>query len=106
MRARRILGASMAAVALAGTTLVVGGTHAAAATCTTTALETVIIRSGTSTGTTALGQLNKGQSASAPCQMYYNGSYTACGIISNRWVKVTKNGITGYVVGTCVTGPA
>ncbi|MCX4762289.1 hypothetical protein OG562_15150 [Streptomyces sp. NBC_01275] len=101
MRAGRTLGVSIAAAALVGTTFVVAS-PASAATCTTTALETVVIRSATSTGGTALAQLNKGQTASSPCTMYYNGSYTACGITSNRWVKVTRSGVTGYVVGTCV----
>ncbi|MFI2758076.1 hypothetical protein ACH5A3_04230 [Streptomyces echinatus] len=111
MHVRRILGASLAAAALAGTTLVAGtpavaATNASAASCTAKALETVIIRDRTSTSGTALAQLNKGQTASSPCQMYYGGSYTACGITSTRWVKVTKSGVTGYVVGTCVLQPA
>ncbi|MET7479481.1 hypothetical protein ABZT17_34675 [Streptomyces sp. NPDC005648] len=103
-RTGRILGASAAAaVALVGTS-VVAATPAAAASCTAKALETVIIRSTTSTGGTALAQLNKGESASASCTMYYGTtSYEKCGIVSKRWVKVTRSGVTGYVVGTCVT---
>ncbi|MFF8730386.1 hypothetical protein ACF073_28485 [Streptomyces sp. NPDC015171] len=111
MRVHRILGTAVAAAALAGTTLVAGGPAVAApgtaaASCTAKALETVIIRDRTSTSGAALAQLNKGQTASSPCQMFYGGSYTACGITSTRWVKVTKSGVTGYVVGTCVLQPA
>ncbi|MFE7955055.1 MULTISPECIES: hypothetical protein [unclassified Streptomyces] len=111
MRTSRLIGASLAAAALVGTAVVAGTpavaqTNATASSCTAKALETVLIRDRTSTGGTALGQLNKGETASSPCQMYYGGSYTACGITSTRWVKVTKNGITGYVVGTCVLQPA
>ncbi|WP_327315185.1 hypothetical protein [Streptomyces sp. NBC_01235] len=103
MRAGRILGASMGAAALVGTSFVVA-TPAAAASCTAKALETVIIRSTTSTSGTALAQINKGSSASADCTMHYaTSSYEKCGIISKRWVKVTRSGVTGYVVGTCVT---
>ncbi|MFE0455969.1 hypothetical protein ACFW2D_32785 [Streptomyces sp. NPDC058914] len=103
MRASRILGATVGAAALVGTSLVVAA-PAAAAGCTAKALETVIIRSTTSTGGTALAQLNKGESAPASCTMYYGtSSYEKCGIISKRWVKVTRSGVTGYVVGTCVT---
>ncbi|MEV6181553.1 hypothetical protein ACIHAR_24390 [Streptomyces sp. NPDC052016] len=103
MRASRILGATVGAAALVGTSFVVAA-PAAAAGCTAKALETVIIRSTTSTGGTALAQLNKGESAPASCTMYYGtSSYEKCGIISKRWVKVTRSGVTGYVVGTCVT---
>ncbi|MFP1624245.1 hypothetical protein ACLB9X_03300 [Streptomyces sp. 5K101] len=111
MRARRILGASVVSAALVGTTLIAGSpavarTNASAATCTALALETVVIRNRTSLSGTALAQLNKGETAPSPCQMYYGGSYTKCGITSSRWVKVTKHGVTGYVVGTCVKQPA
>ncbi|ANP55187.1 hypothetical protein AVL59_41355 [Streptomyces griseochromogenes] len=93
----------MATAALVGTSFVVAG-PASAASCTAKALETVVIRSTTSTGGTALAQLNKGESASASCTMYYgSSSYEKCGIVSKRWVKVTRSGVTGYVVGTCVT---
>ncbi|MET9100059.1 hypothetical protein [Streptomyces antibioticus] len=103
MRAGRILGAVVGAAGLVGAMVVVA-TPAAAASCTATALETVIIRSTTSTGGTALAQLNKGQSASASCTMYYGSAeYEKCDIVSKRWVKVTRSGVTGYVVGTCVT---
>ncbi|SES48820.1 hypothetical protein SAMN04487983_107216 [Streptomyces sp. yr375] len=103
MRAGRILGGSIGAAALVGTSFVVA-TPAAAASCTAKALETVVIRSTTSTSGTALAQLNKGQSASASCTMYYGtASYEKCDIVSKRWVKVTRSGVTGYVVGTCVT---
>ncbi|TQK52954.1 hypothetical protein FBY35_3418 [Streptomyces sp. SLBN-118] len=98
--------------ALLGTTLIAGGSAAAqtgaatsASRCTATALETVVIRDRTSLSGTALAQLNKGEVASSPCQMYYGGSYTKCGITSKRWAKVTKHGVTGYVVGTCVKSP-
>ncbi|MET9966858.1 hypothetical protein ABZZ80_13315 [Streptomyces sp. NPDC006356] len=102
MRAARMLGAAMGAAALVGTSFVVAA-PAAAAGCTAKALETVIIRSTTSTSGTALAQLNKGESAPASCTMYYaNTSYEKCGIVSKRWVKVTRSGVTGYVVGTCV----
>lgn len=102
MRAARMLGATMGAAALVGTSFVVAG-PAAAAGCTAKALETVIIRSTTSTSGTALAQLNKGESAPASCTMYYgSSSYEKCGIVSKRWVKVTRSGATGYVVGTCV----
>lgn len=102
MRAARMLGATMGAAALVGTSFVVAG-PAAAAGCTAKALETVIIRSTTSTSGTALAQLNKGESAPASCTMYYgSSSYEKCGIVSKRWVKVTRSGVTGYVVGTCV----
>ncbi|MFF7162804.1 hypothetical protein ACFZBP_15840 [Streptomyces sp. NPDC008086] len=102
MRAARMLGATMGAAALVGTSFVVAG-PAAAAGCTAKALETVIIRSTTSTSGTALAQLNKGESASASCTMYYgSSSYEKCGIVSKRWVKVTRSGVSGYVVGTCV----
>ncbi|MEV6397161.1 hypothetical protein AB0M39_20685 [Streptomyces sp. NPDC051907] len=111
MRARRILGASMMSAALLGTTLVVGSpavaqTNASAASCTALALETVVIRDRTNLNGTALAQLNKGERASSPCRMYYGGAYEKCGINSTRWVKVTKHGVTGYVVGTCVKQPA
>lgn len=111
MRARRILGASVVSAALVGTTLIAGSpavarTNASAATCTALALETVVIRNRTSLSGTALAQLNKGETAPSPCQMYYGGSYAKCGITSSRWVKVTKHGVTGYVVGTCVKQPA
>ncbi|MFG2571248.1 hypothetical protein [Streptomyces sp. NPDC048481] len=103
MRASRILGASAGAVALVAASFVAAG-PAAAASCTAKALETVVIRSTTSTGGTALAQLNKGQSAPASCTMYYGtAAYEKCGIVSKRWVKVTRSGVTGYVVGTCVT---
>ncbi|WP_329410110.1 hypothetical protein OG802_12670 [Streptomyces sp. NBC_00704] len=103
MRASRILGASAGAVALVAASFVAAG-PAAAASCTAKALETVVIRSATSTGATALAQLNKGQSAPASCTMYYGATaYEKCGIVSKRWVKVTRSGVTGYVVGTCVT---
>ncbi|MEU5630199.1 hypothetical protein ACIA8I_08870 [Streptomyces rishiriensis] len=103
MRASRILGASVGAAALVGASFAAAG-PAAAATCTAKALETVVIRSTTSTGGTALAQLNKGESASASCTMYYGATaYEKCGIVSKRWVKVTRSGVTGYVVGTCVT---
>ncbi|MER5976207.1 MULTISPECIES: hypothetical protein [unclassified Streptomyces] len=103
MRAARILGVAVGAAGLVGTSFVVAG-PAAAAGCTAKALETVVIRSTTSTGGTALAQLNKGQSASASCTMYYgSASYEKCDIVSKRWVKVTRSGVTGYVVGTCVT---
>ena len=93
----------MGAAALVGASFVVAG-PASAAGCTAKALETVIIRSTTSTSGTALAQLNKGQSASASCTMYYGtSSYEKCDIVSKRWVKVTRSGVTGYVVGTCVT---
>ncbi|WP_217208262.1 hypothetical protein [Streptomyces sp. AC550_RSS872] len=102
MRAARMLGAAMGAAALVGTSFVVAG-PAAAAGCTAKALETVVIRSTTSTSGTALAQLNKGESAPASCTMYYGtSSYEKCGIVSKRWVKVTRSGVTGYVVGTCV----
>ncbi len=102
MRAARMLGATMGAAALVGTSFVVAA-PAAAAGCTAKALETVLIRSTTSTSGTALAQLNKGQSAPASCTMYYgSSSYEKCGIVSKRWVKVTRSGVTGYVVGTCV----
>lgn len=109
MRAGRILGTSAAAAALVGATLIIGSpavaqTDAAAAGCTAKAFETVIIRDRTSTSGTALAQVNKGESASASCTMYYGtSSYEKCGIVSKRWVKVTRSGVTGYVVGTCVT---
>ncbi|MDQ1012909.1 hypothetical protein QFZ82_007394 [Streptomyces sp. V4I23] len=111
MHARRILGASVVSAALVGTTLIAGSpavarTNATAASCTALALETVVIRDRTSVNGTALAQLNKGETAPSPCQMYYGGSYTKCGITSSRWVKVTKHGVTGYVVGTCVKQPA
>lgn len=111
MHARRILGASLVSAALVGTSLIAGSpamakTNASAAGCTALALETVVIRDRTSLSGTALAQLNKGETASSPCQMYYGGSYTKCGITSTRWVKVTKHGVTGYVVGTCVRQPA
>ncbi|KUO13775.1 hypothetical protein [Streptomyces sp. DSM 15324] len=103
MRAPRILGASLGAAALVGAGVVLAS-PAAAASCTATALETVVIRSTTSTSGTALAQVNKGQSASASCVSYYGTStYEKCGIVSKRWVKVTRSGVTGYVVGTCVT---
>ncbi|MER6786847.1 hypothetical protein ABT330_19900 [Streptomyces sp. NPDC000658] len=103
MRASGILGASVGAVALVGASFVAAA-PAAAASCTAKALETVVIRSTTSTGGTALAQLNKGQSASASCTMHYGATeYEKCGIVSKRWVKVTRSGVTGYVVGTCVT---
>lgn len=102
MRVGRILGASMGAAALVGTSFV-AATPAAAAGCTAKALETVIIRSTTSTSGTALAQINKGSSASASCLDYFGtSSYEKCGIVSKRWVKVTRSGVTGYVVGTCV----
>ncbi|MDX3314756.1 hypothetical protein P1S61_38025 [Streptomyces sp. ME08-AFT2] len=102
MRAVRILGASMGAAALVGTSFVVA-TPASAASCTAKALETVVIRATKSTGGTGLAQLNKGQSAPADCTMHYGtSSYEKCGIVSKRWVKVTRSGVTGYVVGTCV----
>ncbi|MFD7630541.1 hypothetical protein ACFV7Q_31745 [Streptomyces sp. NPDC059851] len=111
MRTRRILGAAMASAALVGTTLIAGSpavaqTNAASASCTALALETVVIRDRMNVNGRGLAQLNKGERASSPCQMYYGGSYSKCGIISNRWVKVTKHGVTGYVVGTCVKQPA
>ncbi|WP_079662131.1 hypothetical protein [Streptomyces sp. 3214.6] len=92
----------MGAAALVGTSFV-AATPAAAAGCTAKALETVIIRSTTSTSGTALAQINKGSSAPASC-LDYNGTttYEKCGIVSKRWVKVTRSGVTGYVVGTCV----
>jgi hypothetical protein len=103
MRASRILGASAGAVALVAASFVAAG-PAAAASCTAKALETVVIRSTTSTGGTALAQLNQGQSAPASCTMHYGTTaYEKCGIVSKRWVKVTRSGVTGYVVGTCVT---
>jgi hypothetical protein len=105
MRAGRILGESLVSTALLGTTLIATGGPAAAASCTATALEAVVIRDRTSTSGTALAQLNKGESAPSPCQSYYGGSYTKCGVTSKRWVKVTKSGVTGYVVGTCVKTP-
>ncbi|MEU6666388.1 hypothetical protein [Streptomyces sp. NPDC046727] len=66
----------------------------------------MIIRDRPSTSGTALAQLNKDQTASSPCQVFYGGPYTACGITSTRWVKITKNGVTGDVAGTCVLQPA
>jgi hypothetical protein len=103
MRAGRILGATIGAAALGlGTTIVVAA-PASAAGCTAKADETVVIRASMSTGATGLAQLNKGQSAPADCRMHYaNTSYEKCGIVSKRWVKVTRSGVTGYVVGTCV----
>ncbi|MGW7169751.1 hypothetical protein ACWGH3_31645 [Streptomyces sp. NPDC054884] len=102
MRAGRILGASMGAAALVATSFVAAA-PAAAASCTAKALETVVIRATTSTSGTALAQINKGSSASASCTMHYAASsYEKCGIVSKRWVKVTRSGVTGYVVGTCV----
>ncbi|WP_327281622.1 MULTISPECIES: hypothetical protein [unclassified Streptomyces] len=111
MRISRLLGASTVSAALVGTTLIasspaIAQTNAAAASCTALALETVVIRDRTSLTGTALAQLNKGETTSSPCRMYYGGSYTKCGITSTRWVKVTKHGVTGYVVGTCVKQPA
>ncbi|MER6560996.1 hypothetical protein ABT300_25350 [Streptomyces sp. NPDC001027] len=104
MRAGRILGATIGAAALGLGTAVVVAAPASAAGCTAKADETVVIRATKSTGGTALAQLNKGQSAPADCTMYYaNTSYEKCGIVSKRWVKVTRSGVTGYVVGTCVT---
>ncbi|MEU3276128.1 hypothetical protein [Streptomyces antibioticus] len=36
--------------------------------------------------------------------MYYGSAeYEKCDIVSKRWVKVTPGGVTGHVVGTCVT---
>ncbi|MFI1394331.1 hypothetical protein [Streptomyces sp. NPDC020681] len=119
MRARRIFGATLMSAAmsaaLVGTTIIAGGpasatetvaVTASAAGCTAKAFETVIIRDRTSTSGTALAQLNKGETAPSPCRMYYGGEYTKCNITSKRWVKVTRHGVTGYVVGTCVKQPA
>ncbi|MFH8799437.1 hypothetical protein ACH4F6_07550 [Streptomyces sp. NPDC017936] len=81
MRAARTLGVTVGAAALVGTSFVVAG-PAAATGGTAKAPETVVVRSATSTGGTALAQPGKGRSAPASRTMRCgSSSHDKCDIV-------------------------
>ncbi|GLW89975.1 hypothetical protein Aglo03_07910 [Actinokineospora globicatena] len=61
----------------------------------------MIVRASATTGSTAKGQLNTGDSSSAACTLTNGGSYSACGGSSSGWIHVTARG-GGYVAERCV----
>ncbi len=63
----------------------------------------VTVRSAPRTSSSALGQINRGQSANAVCNATYGGAYSSAGCTPGHWwVRVTWKGRTGYVALGCV----
>ncbi|GLZ42860.1 hypothetical protein [Actinokineospora sp. NBRC 105648] len=96
-----IAGAALALGALAPATATATAGPVDAPACTVVAKQTVLVRASASTGSTAKGQLNTGESSSASCTSTSGGSYTACGGSSTVWIHVDARG-GGYVAWRCV----
>jgi len=72
-------------------------------TCRVRVTATVTVRSLPSTNGTALGLIPAGTWVLADCVRITGGTYTACGLTSNYWLRVYWNGITGYIPWACTT---
>ncbi|MGP9539497.1 SH3 domain-containing protein [Brachybacterium sp. AOP43-C2-M15] len=97
---RLLGGAAAAALAAAGLTMIPQAAHAAAPGTTTADLT---IRSGTTTGSSALGQIPADTTVDLECQTEgetVQGTYT-----SEFWAKVSYDGAEGYVSRAYVTVP-
>ena len=93
-------GAAASALAVAGLALIAQPAQAAAPGTTT---EQLTIRSGTSTGTEALGTIPAGTTLDLECQTSgeaVQGTYS-----SEYWAKVSHDGVEGYVSRAYVTVP-
>lgn len=93
-------GAAASALALTGLTLIAQPAQAVAPGTTT---EQLTIRSGTSTGTDALGQIPAGTTLDLECQT--TGEAVQGTYASEYWAKVSYDGVDGYVSRAYVTVP-
>ncbi|WP_285662770.1 SH3 domain-containing protein [Actinorhabdospora filicis] len=60
------------------------------------------VRRTASASATSIGQMQKGNTADAVCTGTKGGTYTACGVTFDQWIKVYWNGAWGYVASYCV----
>lgn len=60
------------------------------------------VRRTASTSATSIGQMQKGNTAKASCDGTKGGTYTACGVTFDQWIKVYWRGAWGYVASYCV----
>jgi uncharacterized protein YraI len=93
-------GAAATAVALAGKSV---GAQPALAAAPGTTTDVLTLRSGTSTGSAALGQIPAGTTLDLECQIAgeaVQGTYN-----SEYWAKVSHGGVEGYVSRAYVTVP-
>lgn len=97
---RLLGGAAAAALAAAGLTLISPSAHAAAPGTTTAELT---IRSGTSTGTSAVGTIPAETTIDLECQT--EGETVQGTYHSEYWAKVSHDGAEGYVSRAYVTVP-